>query len=208
MSCADRVVSHGWPAAMGAEVAGIDAAEDLIDVAVLRNPNGDIRLGSMFELPWADQSFDVVISINGIWGGNQAALDEAHRVLKPGGGIGISFWGAGPPLDLRPVFKVFVGHSPETHVGGMRDLNNIAFEGVAERMLTEAGFIDLERGSRIAVLEWPDPDIVWRAMASIGPVVPRSSTPITRCSRRKCSKRWSPAAIVGASIASRTTTSS
>ncbi len=66
----------------GAEVAGIDAAEDLIDVAQLRNPNADIRLGSMFELPWADESFDVVISINGIWGGNQAALDEAHRVLE------------------------------------------------------------------------------------------------------------------------------
>ena len=68
----------------GAEVAGIDAAEDLIDVAQLRNPNADIRLGSMFELPWADESFDVVISINGIWGGNQPALDEARRVLEAG----------------------------------------------------------------------------------------------------------------------------
>lgn len=156
----------------GAEVAGIDAAEDLIDVAQLRNPNADIRLGSMFELPWADESFDVVISINGIWGGNQAALDEAHRVLKPGGRIGVSFWGTGPPLDLRPVFRVFVNHSPEDHVGGMRDINNIAFEGVAERMLTEAGFVDLERGGRIAMLEWPDPDTAWRAMSSIGPGVP------------------------------------
>jgi SAM-dependent methyltransferase len=156
----------------GAEVAGIDAAEELVDVAHLRNPDADIRLGSMFELPWDDQSFDVVISINGIWGGNQAALDEAHRVLEPGGGIGISFWGTGPPLDLRPTFKVFVGHSPEAHVGGMRDVNNIAFEGVAERMLTEAGFVDLERGSRIAVCEWPDPETAWRAITSIGPVVP------------------------------------
>ena len=159
-------------AAMGAEVAGIDAAEELIDVAQLRNPEADIRLGSMFELPWDNESFDVVISINGIWGGNQAALDEAHRVLKPGGGIGISFWGKGPPLDLRPFFLTVVRHSPEAHVGGMIDLNNIAVEGVAERMLSEAGFVDLERGNRIAVIEWPDPDTAWRAMASIGPAVP------------------------------------
>ena len=126
----------------------------------------------MFELPWDDESFDVVISINGIWGGNQAALDEANRVLKPGGGIGISFWGTGPPLDFRPAFRVFVNHSPEAHVGGMRDINNIAFEGVAEKMLSEAGFVDLERGSRVAVIEWPDPETAWRAMASLGPVVP------------------------------------
>ncbi len=159
-------------AAMGAQVSGIDAAEELIDIAQIRNPDADIRVGSMYELPWKDESFDVVISINGIWGGNQPALAEAHRVLAPGGGIGISFWGTGPPLDLRPVFKVFVEHSPPAHVGGMRELNNIAFDGVAERMLTEAGFGQLERGERVAALEWPDAEMAWRAMTSIGPVVP------------------------------------
>jgi len=159
-------------ASTGAQVAGIDAAEDLVDVAQLRIPEADIRLGSMFELPWDDGSFDVVISINGIWGGNQDALVEAHRVLKPGGGIGISFWGKGPPLDFRGVFLTAVRHSPEEHVGGMFNLNNIATEGVAEQMLTEAGFVDLERGNRIAVIEWPDPDTAWRGVASIGPIVP------------------------------------
>ncbi len=54
----------------------------------------------------------------------------------------------------------------------MRELNNIAFEGVAEKMLTEAGFGELERGQRVAVLEWPDAEMAWRAMTSIGPVVP------------------------------------
>ncbi len=126
----------------------------------------------MFELPWPDETFDAVISINGIWGGNDDALGEAHRVLRPGGGIGISFWGTGPPLDFRPVFKVFVAHSPEEHVGGMKDINNIAFEGVAEKMLSKAGFVELERQSRVSVIEWPDPDTAWRAVSSLGPVVP------------------------------------
>ena len=159
-------------ASTGAQVAGIDAAEDLVDIAQLRNPDADIRLGSMFELPWDDGSFDVVISINGIWGGNQAALVEACRVLKSGGGFGMSFWGPGPPLDLRPVFKLVAQHSPQTHVGGMRDINNVAFEGVAEKMLSDAGLVDVERGRRISVIEWPDPETAWRAISSIGPVVP------------------------------------
>ena len=60
--------------AMGATTAGIDAAESLIEIARDRNPDSDLRLGSMFELPWADESFDAVMSINGVWGGCEAAL--------------------------------------------------------------------------------------------------------------------------------------
>ena len=78
-------------AARGAHTAGIDAAERLIEVARDRNPTSQLELGSMFDLPWPSESFDVVVSINGIWGGCQLALDEAYRVLKPGGRIGISF---------------------------------------------------------------------------------------------------------------------
>ena len=44
-----------------------------------RTPDADLRLGSMFELPWLDASFDAAISINGIWGGCQEALNEAFR---------------------------------------------------------------------------------------------------------------------------------
>jgi SAM-dependent methyltransferase len=158
--------------AMGAEVAGIDAADELIAVARERTPGADLRVGSMFELPWADASFDAAVSINGIWGGCEGALPEALRVLRPGGLIGISFWGPGPPLDLRACFKVFALHAPDDHVGSMRQLNNISVPGVAEEMLTSSGFVVAERGRRTSVIEWPDAELAWRAMSSIGPAVP------------------------------------
>src|SRR5262249_50727455 len=85
-------------AGTGARVFGIDASAALVAVARERTPEADVRLGSMYELPWLDSSFDAVISVNGIWGGCEGALDEAFRVLRPGGMIGISFWGEGPPL--------------------------------------------------------------------------------------------------------------
>ncbi len=157
---------------MGADVAGIDAAAELVVVAGERTPTADLRVGSMFALPWPDESFDAVISVNGIWGGCGAALDEAYRVLRPGGLVGISFWGQGPPLDIREVFKVFAFHAPEQHRGSMRRLNDIAVPGIAEDMLETSGFSVLERGGRVSTMEWPDADIAWRAVSSVGPAVP------------------------------------
>lgn len=158
--------------AMGASTAGIDASASLIEVARVRTPDADLRLGSMFELPWADATFDSVISINGIWGGCEAALIEVRRVLRPGGTLGISFWGTGTPNDLRACFKAFGRHAPQQHFDSMKRLNNIASPGVAETMLRSSGFEVLERGARVSVIEWPDADIAWRGLSSIGPAVP------------------------------------
>ncbi len=160
-----------FASATGASTAGIDAASSLIDIARDRAPDADLRVGDMFALPWADESFDAVMSINGIWGGCEAALAETHRVLRPGGSIALSFWGHGH-LDLRPCFKAFAAHAPAAHVDGMRRTNGIARPGVAEEMLASAGFEQIERDGRVSTLEWPDEETAWRALSSIGPAVP------------------------------------
>lgn len=174
MACgAGMAIRHAE--SMGAAVSGIDASAALIDVARIRNPGCDLRVGSMFELPWRAGEFDAVVSVNGIWGGCEQALAEAHRVLRPGGLIGISFWGSGPPMDLRACFKAYARHAPPTHFDSMKRLNNIAHDGVAEAMLTDAGFAVVESGRRISTLEWPDAELAWRALSSTGPAVPALS---------------------------------
>ena len=156
----------------GARISAIDAAESLIRIARDRCPDADIRLGSMFELPWSDESFDAAMSINGIWGGCEGALSEAFRVLRPGAALGISYWGSGSPMHLRDAFRVFAANSPGEAVGGMVRTNNIAKDGVAASMLETAGFDVIEEGSRVSVIEWPDADTAWRALRSTGPAVP------------------------------------
>jgi SAM-dependent methyltransferase len=156
----------------GASVAGIDAAAGLTVIARARSPEADVRTGSMFDLPWADGTFDLAVSVNGIWGGCGAALDEAFRVLRPGGRLGISFWGQGPPLDLRGCFKAFARHAPQQHFGAMKRLNDISVPGTAEAMLEASGFEVEARGQRVSMIEWPDAELAWRALSSIGPAVP------------------------------------
>ena len=72
--------------AMDASVAGIDYAADQarqlgLDIA--------FRDGLMTDLPYADNSFDYVLSFNVIYHGDGSvvsrAVSEIHRVLKPGG---------------------------------------------------------------------------------------------------------------------------
>lgn len=161
----------GRAARRGATVAGLDASTALIEIAGRRTPDADIRVGDMFDLPWADGSFDVATSFNGVWGGCEDALVEAHRVLRPGGGIGLTFWGPGDQLDIRDYFIALGGSLPPVR-DEMISLASIGTPGVVEEMLTVVGFSDIHRWETPSVLEFSDADTAWRTMRSPGLVVP------------------------------------
>jgi len=95
---------------LGAATTGLDARRGLIDIANRRVPAAELRVGTMFDLPFGNETFDAATSFNGIWGGCDAAFDEVYRVLKPGARFGITFWGPGKHLDLRDFF-IAVGSS-------------------------------------------------------------------------------------------------
>ena len=151
----------------GAEVSGIDASAGLLEIAKRRAPAGEFVAGSMFELPWEDESFDVAISINGIWGGCQDAINEAYRVLKPGGSMGITFWGPGKALDLRDYFIV-IGTAAPGEAEELMQLAAIGTPGVAEEMFESAGFVVEERAATSGIIEASSDDDVWRVLRSPG----------------------------------------
>ena len=82
-------------AARGAEVSGIDAAEAMLTIARSRVPGGDFRQGDLENLPFPDESFDVVTGFNSLqYAGNPvAALREAGRVTKRHGSVVIMTFG-------------------------------------------------------------------------------------------------------------------
>jgi SAM-dependent methyltransferase/alkylhydroperoxidase family enzyme len=152
----------------GARCAGIDASERLIEVARDRNPEADLRVGDMQDLPWDDGAFDVVTSFRGIWGTTPAAIAEVCRVLAPGGRVGLTVWGhikASPGAWALSPFSLAAAPKVE-HQAAMVALGR---PGAGEAFLADAGFTDVERLDIPFVFEFADPDHYARALASTGP---------------------------------------
>ena len=154
----------------GASVAGLDASDSLIDIARARTPDGDFRVGDMNALPFADDSFDIVTSFNGIWKGCEPALDEVHRVLRPSGRFGMTFWGAHERMGLLPYFVKIIELSPPSHQEATVDIGGTHL--VAEDMLRSTQFQIVEHGTVEVVSEWPDVATAVRALAAAGPAIP------------------------------------
>jgi SAM-dependent methyltransferase len=159
-------------AGRGAEVSGLDASAALIAIARARTPAGDFRVGDMFALPFEDDRFDVATSFNGIWKGCEGALAEARRVVRPGGIVGFSFWGAPRRVGLLPYFAALVELSPEDHIDATLNQGDTGRPGVAEQMLADAGLEFAARGTTEVTLELPDLDLAVRALAAAGPSWP------------------------------------
>ena len=152
----------------GATCSGIDASARLLAIASDRSPGSDIRVGDMNELPWDEESFDVVTAFRGIWGTTPNAVAEAHRVLRPGGRMGLTVWGhlkKSPGAWALAAFTL----AADEKVENQATMVSLGRPGVAESVLDEYGFTDIERFVIPAALEYPDPDLFARGLASTGP---------------------------------------
>jgi len=152
----------------GARCAGIDASQRLVAVARDRNPAADIRVGDMFDLPWEDGSFDVVTSFRGVWGTTAEAVGELHRVLVPGGRVGLTVWGhikASPGAWALAPFIL----AAEEKVENQAAMVALGRPGAGEELLGRYGFVDVERVDLTFVMECSDPATYARAISSTGP---------------------------------------
>jgi ubiquinone/menaquinone biosynthesis C-methylase UbiE len=80
-------------------IAGIDSSREMADQAAARNAKTiaegrvDLRVGSVERLPFEDNSFDKIFSINSlqVWPDAVAGLSEIRRVMKAGAKLALGF---------------------------------------------------------------------------------------------------------------------
>lgn len=77
----------------GGHVAGLDPSAGMLAVARELAPEVHWRLGSAETMPFADESFDVVVSQFGLmFMDRDRAIREMLRVLRPGGRLVVAVW--------------------------------------------------------------------------------------------------------------------
>lgn len=84
-------------------VSGIDATAPLVEIARERVPSGDFRVGDMENLPWADDSFDIVTGFNSFF------MREAGRGARGGAAVAITVFGRPERCESTPVLKLSLG---------------------------------------------------------------------------------------------------
>lgn len=133
--------------ARGAVCFGIDASEGLLAVAAERAPGVSLTLGDTADLPYDDDTFDVVTCVNGVQYGSEQALVEVARVLRPEGRFALAFWS--DARDYDRYVQAIESCSPPA--SGPATALRLSDPGVSEGLVESAGLEVLERGDHDVV---------------------------------------------------------
>lgn len=89
----------------GARPSGVDPASRMVELARARAVGADVRAGDFESLPFDDGAFDALLAVNAFQFAEdqELALAEAHRVLAPGGTLGLAGWAERARNDLDAI---------------------------------------------------------------------------------------------------------
>lgn len=161
----------------GARVYGLDATPAFVEIALERVPDGEFRVGEMEELPWEDDSFDLVTGFNSFFiaADMVKALREAGRVARPSAPVAMSVFGRPERCDSTTIFAALGDLFPSkpTDDSGSDDENQksrpLHEEGALEALATEAGLTPDEAGYLAFVEEYPSVETLLRGMLAAPP---------------------------------------
>lgn len=151
--------------ALGAEVTAVDADLDMLELTARRHPHATVRLATLPVLPFADEAFDAVAGnfvINHVPEAPQA-LEEMHRVLRPGGTLALSWWKS----EEMTATQVFGEAMLAAGLPWEQPARPFADPAVFTRLLRQAGF----SGAGVDTMRWRhrvDPGEWWKDVIGAG----------------------------------------
>jgi len=151
----------------GARAYGLDASEALIDLARMRLPDADLRVGEMEALPYEDDNFDLVTGFNAFFFANDivVALREAGRVAKPGAPIVIQVWGPHKRNDLEAMKEITRPFMPPRPSDAPPE-PDYSQPGVLEELASQAGLTPETAFDSSWSFEFPDDTMMHRALVA------------------------------------------
>jgi SAM-dependent methyltransferase len=152
----------------GGQPSGIDASEALVEFARKRLPDADLRVGEMEDLPWDDDSFDLVTGFNSFFFANDmvAALREAGRVAEPGAPIVIQVWGDHERCDLEAMKQLARPFLPPRPPDAPPD-PDLSQPGALQALATQAGLTPQSEFEAGWVAEYRDAEELGRALVAV-----------------------------------------
>jgi SAM-dependent methyltransferase len=152
----------------GAIPFGLDASEALVAFARGRLPGADLRVGEMEDLPWRDDTFDLVTGFNAFFFADDMvnALREAGRVARPGAPVVIQVWGAHERCDLEAMKQVVRPFMPPRPPDAPPD-PDLSQPGVLETLATAAGLQPESDFKTTWTLAYPDAATLGRATVAV-----------------------------------------
>lgn len=132
-------------AARGASVVGVDVSAPMLAVARQRSPEIDFRSADAHALPFADEEFDVVVCGLALSHFQEPleALGEAWRVLRDGGRLVASTWGAGGGTPSSGTIVELLKRYGARDKGYVLDEETWLYPERGGEVLRRAGFADV-----------------------------------------------------------------
>ena len=157
---------------LGAEICGIDASSNLVEIARARLPGARIDVGEMEGLAFESDEFNVVSGFNSFQfaGDMVRALREARRVCRPDGSVVLLFWGRKEECDvLSGLLPAVLSLLPTVPPAAARPA--LSDPGVAEALVSEAGLYGEVVAEVDCQFAYPDKATAFRGLASAAPFV-------------------------------------
>ncbi|MFD2933388.1 class I SAM-dependent methyltransferase [Spirosoma flavum] len=154
----------------GFDVSGLDATPQLIEIAHSKTPLGHFQTGDMEELPYPDQTFDLVTGTNSFQyaASPVQALKEAYRVLKPDGKVVVAIWGKAQECQAAVYLKALGSLMPPPPPGTPGPFA-LSEDGALEDLVTQAGFKVGQKTSVSSPFVYSDLSSALKGLLSAGP---------------------------------------
>ena len=154
----------------GATISGIEAASAMVEFAREQVPGGEFTVGDIQELPYQDNTFDVVLASSSLQYTEDRleTLRELKRVTRKNGLVVVTLWSVPERVEYRKIFAAVQKLMPSPPAGkGPFELSG---DNVLENLMASVGLNITVSKDVHCPFQYKDFETFWKVNISTGPI--------------------------------------